>query len=98
VISVCAVATAGVNNDNSTLLPCHRFRLRGLIVIDSIVAESRIHLRRAGSDDGSCFACMTEARISRIHDAIEMTTLLQHSVNRMFTTGMICAVGICDVT
>jgi hypothetical protein len=88
VISVCAVATAGVNNDNSTLLPCHRFRLRGLIVID----------RRAGSDDGSCFACMTEARISRIHDAIEMTTLLQHSVNRMFTTGMICAVGICDVT
>lgn len=69
-ISICAVATAGVNNDNSTLLSGYSVRLRGLIVIDSIVAESGIHLRRAGSNDGSCFACMTEARIARMHDAM----------------------------
>lgn len=37
-----AVATAGVNDGNSAILPRHTFRLCDTIVIDTIVAESGI--------------------------------------------------------
>lgn len=60
-IGVDAVATAGVNNSNSALLPCHTFRLCDTIVIDTIVAESGIRGDALEVMMARAFACMTEA-------------------------------------
>ena len=81
VIVVCAVATAGVNYINGTLLPGQRSRLRGIVVKSKLLSR-KAACAKTRLPEGSCFLVPPRpAWEMEMHDTMLKTAFVQHATN-----------------